>query len=67
MAQLTITDKDRQMAQFCMDCAICGRARAKQKGLVFWFVKTIESGLCPYCQAYEKVHGRKAHEPLPEA
>jgi hypothetical protein len=25
----------------------------------------IEGGMCPQCRAYEKVYGRKAHEPLP--
>jgi hypothetical protein len=35
------------------------------RGLAFWFVKTIEGSICPYCQAYEKVYGRKAHEPAP--
>jgi len=60
-----ITEKDRQMAQKCVDCPLCRRAREKQKGLAFWFVKVFEGGLCPYCRAYEKVHGRKAHEPIP--
>ncbi len=27
-------------------------------------VKTCE-GLCPFCRAYEKVYGRKSHEPIP--
>jgi hypothetical protein len=25
-------------------------------------VKQIESSLCPFCRAYERVYGRKAHE-----
>ena len=45
-------------------CPVCGRARKNQKGMAFWFVKTIESGLCPMCKAYEKVYGQKAHEPV---
>lgn len=61
----TITDKDRADAEFCQTCPICSRARAKQKGLAYWFVKNVEGGLCPKCQAYEKVYGRKAHEPAP--
>ena len=61
-----ITEKDRDMTQKCVECPVCKRARFKQKGLAFWFVKTIEGGLGPYCQAYERVYGRKAHEPLPK-
>ncbi|MHB9045516.1 MAG: hypothetical protein ACYC35_06185 [Pirellulales bacterium] len=60
-----ITDKDRAMAQRCLDCPACRRARRKQRGIAYWFVKLFERGVCPYCRAYEKVHGRKAHEPLP--
>lgn len=60
-----ITDKDRELAQRCLDCAVCNHARKKQRGLAFWFVKVIEGALCPYCKAYEKVYGRKAHEPFP--
>ena len=64
MAEEVITDKDREMADFCKDrCPICVHGRKRQKGLAYWFVKNIEGGLCPYCQAYEKVYGRKAHEP----
>lgn len=60
-----ITDKERQLAQKCAKCALCNRARIKQRGLAFWFVKFLESGACPACRAYEKVYGRKAHEPVP--
>ena len=60
----TISKQDRAMAQKCVECPVCGRARKNQKGLAFWFVKRIEGGLCPYCQAYERVYGRKAHEPV---
>ena len=31
----------------------------------YWFVKKIEGSVCPQCKAYEKVYGRKAHEPIP--
>jgi hypothetical protein len=58
-----ITDRDRAMAQRCVECPVCNRARRKQRGAAFWFVKRIEGGVCPFCQAYEKVNGRKAHEP----
>ena len=66
MNDVTITDKDRAMAQKCMECFACKRARKKQKGFAFWFVKLIEGSICPYCKAYERVYGRKAHEPIPE-
>jgi len=52
------------MAQKCLECPVCSRARRKQRGLAYWFVKIIEGGMCPYCRAYEKVYGRKAHQPL---
>ena len=65
MTQQTITDEDRAMAQQCVECPVCSRARKKQKGLAFWFVRKIEGGFCPYCRAYEKVYGRKAHELVP--
>ncbi|HOI54649.1 MAG TPA: hypothetical protein PLP01_05335 [Phycisphaerae bacterium] len=65
MSEPTISDRDRKLAEGCLTCPVCRRARAKQKGLLFWFVRKIESGLCPQCKAYEKVYGRKAHEPIP--
>ena len=64
MSTKPVTDKDREMAQKCVQCPVCGQARRTQRGLAFWFVKTIEGRLCPYCQAYERVYGRKAHEPV---
>jgi uncharacterized protein CbrC (UPF0167 family) len=60
-----ITDKDRARAKQCMECMVCNQARVMQKGFAYWFVKTIEGGICPMCKAYEKVYGRKAHEPAP--
>lgn len=63
--QEIITDKDKAMAQRCVECPVCAHARKTQKGLAYWFVKKIEGGMCPYCKAYEKVYGRKAHEPVP--
>jgi uncharacterized protein CbrC (UPF0167 family) len=65
MKQQTITNKDEAMAQRCVECPVCTRARKKQKGFAFWLVKNIEGSICPYCQAYERVYGRKAHEPVP--
>jgi uncharacterized protein CbrC (UPF0167 family) len=62
MSTRTMTEKDRQMARRCVECPVCTRARTKQRGVAYWFVKTIEDGLCPYCAAYERVYGKKAHE-----
>ena len=64
MSKSAITQKDKDKAQKCRDCPVCKRARRKQKGLTFWFVKRIEGSFCPNCKAYEKVYGRKAHEAL---
>ena len=62
---MEITQKDRKWAKQCLQCPVCRRARKKQKGLAFWFVKHVEGGICPACKAYEKVYGRKAYEPTP--
>ena len=59
-----ITDADRRLANFCISCPVCKHARKKQQGAAFWFVKKIEGNLCPFCRAYERVYGRKAHQPL---
>ena len=67
MQENSITEKDRKLAKQCLGCPLCKRARLKQKGLIFWFVKKLESGICPACKAYEKVYGRKAHEPVSES
>jgi len=61
-----ITEQDIAKAKQCLECQLCKRARDKQKGLIFWFVKKLESGFCPACKAYEKVYKRKAHEPIPK-
>ena len=59
-----ITDTDRKLAKFCISCPVCRHARNKQQGAAFWFVKKIEGDLCPFCKAYERVYGRKAHQPI---
>ncbi len=59
------TERDRWLAQRCVECPVCNRARKNQRGLSFWLVRKVEGNLCPFCKAYEKVHGRKSHEPLP--
>ncbi len=64
METTSVSEKDKQMAQRCVECPVCSRARKKQRGIAYWFVKNIENGLCPYCAAYERVYGKKAHEAL---
>jgi hypothetical protein len=65
MENTNITDKDREMACICLECP-CGKtARQEQKGLVYECVKNFAEAVCPFGQAYEKVYGRKAHEPVP--
>jgi hypothetical protein len=33
MMQQAVTDKDREMAQKCVECPVCTSARDKQRGL----------------------------------
>jgi hypothetical protein len=61
-----ITGRTRALARFSEHCLVCQRARRKQAGFSFWLVRTFET-LCPFCRAYEKVHRRKSHEPVPAA
>ena len=63
MTNQAICEKDRRMARRCLECPVCNHARRKQRGLAFYFVKKIEGSVCPFCKAYERVYGRKAHEP----
>jgi transposase-like protein len=60
-----ITDRDRELAWGCVQCPLCKRARERQRGIAYWFVKHLENDYCPNCKAYERVYGRKAHEPEP--
>jgi hypothetical protein len=62
MTTTSATEKDKKMAQRCVECPVCTRARKQQRGFAYWFVKIIEHGICPYCTAYERVYGKKAHE-----
>ena len=66
MTKTEITEMDRRLARLSENCPVCRHARKKQRGLFFRLVKTFEN-YCPNCRAYEKVHGRKSHEPVPEA
>ena len=62
--EMNISERDRNMAKFCRSaCPVCKHARKKQSGLAYRFVKNVEDGLCPFCKAYERVHGKKSHEP----
>jgi hypothetical protein len=53
---------DRAMAYVCRNCPVCRRARRQQAGAAFWLVNRVEQRFCPFCRAYERVYGRKAHE-----
>lgn len=53
---------DRALARVCVNCPVCRRARQHQQGAAFWLTSKVEAELCPFCQAYERVYGRKAHE-----
>ncbi len=62
MIRKEITPLDRSLARVCESCPVCRHASDSQKGLAYTFVKVVEVNICPFCRAYEKVHGRKAHE-----
>ena len=64
MSETEITSLDRALAKVCESCPVCRPARSNQQGLANRFVKGVEERICPFCRAYERVHGRKAHEPL---
>jgi hypothetical protein len=55
---------DHSMARICGSCPVCRSARRNQQGLANLFVRGVEVHVCPFCRAYERVHGRKAHESL---
>jgi hypothetical protein len=58
-----MTEKSKEnKAKFCKEgCPICKRARTRG-GIARWFVKNIDSPVCPYCKAYEQVYGCLAYE-----
>lgn len=62
MGTIKISSLDRTLARVCETCPVCRTARNNQRGLAYRFVKGVEGGVCPFCMAYERVHGRKAHE-----
>ncbi len=53
---------DRVLANVCVCCPVCRRARRKQGGAAYWWVNKVEGSVCPFCRAYEKVFSRKSHE-----
>lgn len=58
---------DLALAKVCVNCPVCRRARRQQRGAAFQLVKQVETKVCPFCRAYERVYGRKSHEPEPPA
>lgn len=59
------TPLDRRLAEVCRHCPVCRHARQHPKGLASWVVRRVEGPLCPFCRAYQRVYGRKSHEPVP--
>jgi hypothetical protein len=66
MENTGISNLDRTLAKICETCPVCRIARNNQQGLANRFVRGIEENICPFCRAYERVNGRKAHEPVDE-
>ncbi|NMC74046.1 MAG: hypothetical protein GYA56_06785 [Geobacteraceae bacterium] len=62
MSKADISPLDRSLARICELCPLCRHARRSQQGIAYSIVKNVEMSLCPFCRAYERVHGRKAHE-----
>ena len=62
MTREKVTALDRALARLCELCPVCRHARHSQKGLAFAVVKNVEVDICLFCKAYERVHGKKAHE-----
>ena len=63
MSRKPPTKMDRALARICHACPFCRTARTRQSGLAYRVVRKMESKVCPFCQAHERVYGRKAHEP----
>jgi hypothetical protein len=63
MNPITPSKLDAALAKVCARCPVCRRARQRQAGAAYWWVRKAEGGLCPFCRAYERVHGRRAHLP----
>ena len=65
MTSPTASNLDRALAAVCEHCPACRHARKTQEGPVYSFVKKVEGHLCPFCQAYERVHERKSYQAAP--
>jgi len=52
---------DKFLARVCVNCPVCRHARRRQAGPAFRLVKQVETKVCPFCRAYERVYGKKAH------
>jgi hypothetical protein len=57
--------QDKVLATVCDNCPVCRRARRKQRGIAYQLVKKVEGRVCPFGRAYERITGRKSHEPVP--
>jgi hypothetical protein len=64
MSKPNITSLDRSLARICGLCPLCRQARRRRQGIAFTIVSRIETSLCPFCSAYERVHGVKSHEKM---
>jgi rubrerythrin len=53
---------NKALANVCLKCPVCRRARKRQYGAAYWLVQKVESHVCPFCRAYERVFGQKAYE-----
>lgn len=62
MSGSNVSAMDQALAKVCEFCPVCLHARYHQQGIVYNFVKNVEQDICPFCTAYERVHGKKAHE-----
>lgn len=62
MERRATTALDRAMAEICRICPVCRQARKNQAGFANKLVKKVETRLCLFCRAYERVYGKKAHE-----
>ncbi len=64
MNKLEVGAVDVALARVCANCTFCRQARRKQRGFAYALVRLVEARVCPFCRAYERVYGRKAHEPV---
>jgi hypothetical protein len=58
----TASQLDLKLARLCELCPVCRHARKSQDGLAYIIVRQVETAICPFCRAYERVYGKKAHE-----